>query len=96
MTKDVSIPLTIVGILNGTEHGGLDAAPGHRARDRTVGSDDHGGAGWTRRGLDRADDGGDAGRASGLPDRQQLVEHISHAKNGQPYQNTIGGLTPSP
>jgi len=64
--------------------GGLDAAAGHRARDRAVGCDDHGGAGWTRRGLDRADDGGDARRSAGTPDREQLVEYIAHGPKSMP------------
>ncbi len=64
--------------------GGLDAAAGHRARDRAVGSDDHGGTGWARRGLDRADDGGDARRPAGPPDRQQLVEYLAHGRKSMP------------
>ena len=59
----------------------LDTAPGHRARDRAVGSDDHGGAGRTRRGLDRADDGGDARCPARSPDREQIVEYITHTES---------------
>ena len=64
--------------------GGLDAAAGHRPRDRAVGGDHHGGPWRTRRGLDRSDDSGDAGRPAGSPDRQQFVEDVSHNPQSMP------------
>ncbi len=69
---------------------GLDTAPGHRARDCAVGSDDHRGAGRTRRGLDRADDGGDARCAAGTPDRQQIVEYVAHGRKSMPDIHDAG------
>ena len=63
---------------------GLHAATGHRARDRAVGSDDHGGAGWTWRRLHGADDGGDARCPAGPPNREQLVEYVTHDRQSMP------------
>ena len=60
--------------------GGLDAAAGHRAGDRAVGGDDHGGAGRPRRGAHRAHDGRDARCAAGSPDRQQ-ARRERHARS---------------
>jgi molybdenum cofactor cytidylyltransferase len=58
--------------------GAFDAATGHRAGDGAVGGDHHRGAGRSRCGPDRADHRGDARGATRVPNRHQLVEHITH------------------